>query len=122
MDLNLSIETMFEQDLSDGAAAAMGLQLLWSDTSELTNQVEIGVVLSGAEEEAAIRQDRARAHRERLRAAGRPRIGGRRPYGFESDSVTPRPKEQRLIRRSAATLATKSSTTATIAGCPPSRW
>jgi hypothetical protein len=43
-----------QQELSDGAAAAMGLQLLWSDTSELTNQVEIGVVLSGAEEEAAL--------------------------------------------------------------------
>jgi hypothetical protein len=43
-----------QQELSDGAAAALGLQLLWSDTSELTNQVEIGVVLSGAEEEAAL--------------------------------------------------------------------
>jgi hypothetical protein len=43
-----------QQELSDGAAAALELQLLWSDTSELTNRVEIGVVLSGAEEEAAL--------------------------------------------------------------------
>jgi len=43
-----------QEELSNGAAGAMGLQLLWSDTSVLTNQVEIGVVLSGAEEQAAL--------------------------------------------------------------------
>jgi hypothetical protein len=41
-----------QEDLSGGAAAALGLLLLWSATDEVTNRVEIGVVLSGAEEEA----------------------------------------------------------------------
>ena len=47
--------------------------------------------------------------RQRLRDAGRARIGGPRAYGFEPDGVTPRPAERRLIRKSARLFADSGS-------------
>jgi hypothetical protein len=45
-----------------------------------------------------VKSDRQRAFRQRAAAAGRPRIGGPRMYGFEPDNVTPREDEQAIIR------------------------
>jgi DNA invertase Pin-like site-specific DNA recombinase len=68
------------------------------------DRLSLGVSAALAQEESAIKSDRQRAYRERARAAGRPRIGGNRAYGFEPDGVTPRASEQKVIRESARRL------------------
>jgi site-specific DNA recombinase len=65
------------------------------------DRLSLGVSAALAQEESAIKSDRQRAFRERAKAAGRPRIGGTRPYGFEPDGITPRAAEQKVIRESA---------------------
>jgi DNA invertase Pin-like site-specific DNA recombinase len=58
-----------------------------------------------AEAESRTKSRRGKAWRERERAAGRARIGGPRPWGFEPDGLTPRPDEYKAIRQSILSVA-----------------
>jgi DNA invertase Pin-like site-specific DNA recombinase len=67
------------------------------DTDPLRLALDAGL----AAQESKIRSDRQKAHRARMRENGRKSSGGFRRYGYEPDGLTLRPKEVRLIRRSA---------------------
>jgi DNA invertase Pin-like site-specific DNA recombinase len=62
-----------------------------------------------AEAESRTKSRRTKAWRAREREAGRSRIGGPRPWGFEADGRTPRPEEYDVIRRSILAVASGSS-------------
>lgn len=73
------------------------------------DRLSFGMTALLAEEESRVKSDRQRAYRARAAAAGRPRVGGTRPWGFEPDGVTPREDEQALIRESARDVASGAS-------------
>jgi site-specific DNA recombinase len=62
-----------------------------------------------AEQESRTKSRRGKAWRARLRDAGRSRVGGPRPWGFESDGVTIRATEYDVIRRSIIAVASGTS-------------
>lgn len=66
-----------------------------------TGTLLLTILAAIAEAESEIRSHRLKGHRERMRAAGRERSGGWRQFGYEADNITRRPKEVRLIRKSA---------------------
>jgi site-specific DNA recombinase len=62
-----------------------------------------------AEQESRIKSRRGKAWRARLREAGRSRVGGPRPWGFEDDGTTIRAAEYDVIRRSILAVASGTS-------------
>lgn len=65
------------------------------------SEFEIGIRATMDREESKKLSGRMIDVRAREAKAGKPRSGGRRPYGFETDLVTHRPAEAALIREAA---------------------
>lgn len=68
------------------------------DLSTPTGQMQARIVGAVAKQESAQKAERMRRRYRQDAEAGKPKIGGWRPFGFEADHVTIRPDEADVVR------------------------